>query len=343
MTDRQTDSAKPFRLSNQFLLLTYKSHLDKLAFREWFETNWPNRVANLFIAHESGDEDDPYLHSHISIAFTKAFQSRNARVFDFQNIHPHIKILPSRKAFEDSLIYITKEDITAVPPNIIQLMNDNLVTRIHRADDLLDAMTKNCRRPSDALGIATIFGLKQRELKRFSWQPYSDFHHFVLDLNDTEPDTRSVYWFYDPIGNTGKTKLSKYLRVNFPQHWFITKDMGTSRDAATIITNALHAGWNQHGIIIDLPRCAENHNRMYQYIEEITDGLVTSQKYNGRSEVFDSPHVVIFANWLPKTESLSKDRWNHIYQIKPDGSLLQLTLNMVEAIKGSPTYNQNNH
>ena len=48
----------------------------------------------------------------------------------------------------------------------------------------------------------------------------------------------------------------------------------------------------------------------YNAIEQLKDGLVFSSKYEGGVKMFNPPHVIIFANWLPDVKTLSEDRWN---------------------------------
>jgi len=90
----------------------------------------------------------------------------------------------------------------------------------------------------------------------------------------------------------------------------MTTDLGTSRDAATILYNSLNMGWTGHCIFMNLTRNCEHHDRMYDYIEAIKDGRLTLQKYSGCTVRFDNPHVVILANWLPKVEKLSLYKWD---------------------------------
>jgi len=309
-----------FRFQNSMAMLTYKTHLDKSKYVEWFT----NKIAKpLFIrlAHETGsaeDEEDKYDHTHVIFKLKTAFQTRDQRFFDYESIHPHIKVYKYNKALEDAKKYIAKED----PENSDLLIDDgpNVAEKIWDQKTLQDAV-KLCKSASEAMGIIAIYNLKksavvidEEDLPKQKWQ--KDFIQ-ERKLPPTAAQRRQVTWYVDEIGNTGKTNLARYLLVTEPNSWFIAKDMGTSRDCATIVQNALATGWNGHGIILDLPRTAMNHDRMYAYIEEIKDGLVTSQKYSGKTSVFNKPHLIIFANWKPKCYNLSVDRWDIRY-IKRD-------------------------
>ena len=44
-------------------------------------------------------------------------------------------------------------------------------------------------------------------------------------------------------------------------------------------------------------------------MESIKNGRVFSAKYESKMKVFDPPHVICFANFEPKREAMSADRW----------------------------------
>lgn len=158
-------------------------------------------------------------------------------------------------------------------------------------------------------------------MSRYKYEPDQPWQLELVREIEGEPLYRKIIWIYDEIGNRGKTALGKWLFVTQPNKWYYAKDCGTTRDASTIIQNALSSGWTAWGIVIDLPRSAENHIRMYTYLEEFADGIVTTQKYSGKTIAFDSPWVVVFANWPPTlNKTLSLDRWD-IREIQADGTV----------------------
>lgn len=69
-------------------------------------------------------------------------------------------------------------------------------------------------------------------------------------------------------------------------------------------------------IMLDIPR-ANNGNVSYASLESIKNGLVCNHKYETGTKVFNSPHVVVFANFPPvEPDKLSSDRW-HIENLMP--------------------------
>ena len=47
----------------------------------------------------------------------------------------------------------------------------------------------------------------------------------------------------------------------------------------------------------------------YQAIEAIKNGIFYNTKYESKMITYNSPHVIIFANFFPDITKLSSDRW----------------------------------
>ena len=52
-------------------------------------------------------------------------------------------------------------------------------------------------------------------------------------------------------------------------------------------------------------------------IEEIKNGCFASSKYESKMVIMNSPHILCFANELPDTQKLSRDRWN-LHDLNPE-------------------------
>lgn len=312
---------KAFRFQCDKGLLTYKTHINKEKYIAWFAKKIKQEPIFIRIGHETG-EDETYNHSHVVFQTAKRIDTTSERFFDYKKIHPHIKKLPGKKAINDAKKYIAKED----PENEDLLEEENIADAIWRKTDIKDALRAFCKKPSDAGGIITMYNMKADNIEITDEDiPSEPWHEEFMTNTAERPNRRQkrqVTWYYDKKGGAGKTMLARYLKITEPNKWFVAKDMGTSKDAATVISNALSSGWTSHGIIIDFPRSAENHKRIYSYIEEIKDGFVTTQKYQGATCVFNIPHLIVFANWLPKFYMLSRDRWNVRTLKRVDGEVI---------------------
>lgn len=114
----------------------------------------------------------------------------------------------------------------------------------------------------------------------------------------TEPDDRSIHWFYDRNGNNGKTVFAKYMAV---RHGATVLSSGKTADLAYICDSP-------RIVIFNLARSVEDRFN-YQALESIKDGMILSAKYESKMKLFNPPHVIVLANWLPDMEALSRDRW----------------------------------
>lgn len=136
---------------------------------------------------------------------------------------------------------------------------------------------------------------------------FKEWQQNILDLIKTEPDFRSIYWYYEEKGNVGKTALAKYILCNNKKTAIILA--GKSND----MFHGIAKHKEEHGIypqivIIDCPRSVQDFIN-YGAIEQIKNGLIYSGKYEGSQIIFDNPHVIVFANKLPDGSKLSLDRF----------------------------------
>lgn len=310
-----------WKLAATRLMLTYKTHIDKDTMREWWRVEFdPKRVE---MAHENGhkkkeakddEEVRDYPHTHVFVEFKKQFQTRDARKFDYEEIHPHIKQVMTRKHHDSIFQYLCKEDHSND-----HLMEEigGLVKKVWRANTIQEAVVDNVERPSDVMGIVALYKLKPTEYDVVEpvWRPWQ---REIIRLLTGIPDDRTVHWVVDVEGACGKTFLAKYLHMKGQA--YCVSAFGGMRDVGTIIATAIENGWDKKAFIADLPRDAEE-KAIYEPIEAIKNGLVTSTKYVGSSMCFPSPHVIVFANFSPQKYRLSRDRWR-TYSIDPSSGEL---------------------
>ena len=145
----------------------------------------------------------------------------------------------------------------------------------------------------------------EQEYKDVVWNA---FQQCVFSIIKGPVDTRKVHWFYDPVGNTGKSYLCKYL--------LMTKSVilvdGKKQDVLHQIVM-----WNESrksdelidAVIIDLPRDSI-HSFHYSLLETLKNGFIQSGKYEGGRVIFPIPHVIVFANQQPDYSKWSEDRYS---------------------------------
>jgi len=142
--------------------------------------------------------------------------------------------------------------------------------------------------------------IKESLLEDYKDVKWNEFQTELLDIIEGSVDDRKVYWYYDYVGNQGKSYISKYLQL--------TKDVYYITGGKQ---NDILYGYQGEGIvIIDLARTyADNLEHIYTIIENLKNGQYLSTKYETKQKLFKVPHIIVMANFKPDQSKLSKDRW----------------------------------
>ena len=122
----------------------------------------------------------------------------------------------------------------------------------------------------------------------------------------TEPDDRTINWYWEPTGNRGKSAFVKYMIV---KHKVLYCCGAKYSDIMNLVFNQDMDECSC--VIFDIPRAYKN-TISFAALESIKDGKVCNTKYETGVKVFNSPHVIVFSNFEPELDSddLSVDRWN---------------------------------
>lgn len=144
----------------------------------------------------------------------------------------------------------------------------------------------------------------KNELRLLNPAMFYDWQKDVINIINTEPDDRAVYWYWSSEGNKGKSSFVKYL---IAKHKATPVVSGKYSD----ICNLIHKTDMDccRLIVFDIPRNNGN-NVSYSAIESIKNGMIVNTKYETGFKIFNPPHVIIFCNEPPETHKLSDDRWN---------------------------------
>ena len=126
-----------------------------------------------------------------------------------------------------------------------------------------------------------------------------DWEKNIINIIKNEPDDRTIYWFWEPNGCSGKTSFCKYLYLKYGA----IPIEGRKND---ILYCA--ACFESDIYVIDLERSLENYVS-YAAIEKIKNGFYMCSKYESKPICRNNPHVIIFANFEPDYDKLSIDRW----------------------------------
>lgn len=281
-------------------MLTYKTHVAKetLPAVVGVETKF------LRAAHENADPNDKYEHTHVLVELAKKPNIRNPRAFDIGDIHPNIQLIKTKVHWTNSLAYIAKED----PANAdLKNAKESIANKVWGCETLQEALTRHCEYASEAAGIIALWNSKPRVTHEETEVTFRPWQQSVIDCLDRPPHPRKIHWYCDIRGSAGKSWLTKYLCRHRGAQAFT--QFGGQKDTATIIKNALDAGWNGKIAIVDLPRQCEDKS-IYEPLEAMKNGMITAIKYQGQTMDWDAGHIIVFANFPPKRGMWSEDRYD---------------------------------
>lgn len=139
--------------------------------------------------------------------------------------------------------------------------------------------------------------IAQTKIKPFDMPMPRQWQADLIELLQQEPDDRTILWVVDYAGGKGKTFLAKHLVSKY--NAFYTNG-GKS-------TDIFYAYQGQRIAIFDFVRETQDFVN-YGALEAIKNGLFSSNKYESVMKHFDSPHVLVLANFEPARGKLSEDR-----------------------------------
>ena len=143
----------------------------------------------------------------------------------------------------------------------------------------------------------------------------------------TDPDPRKIFWYFDLIGNTGKTYFAK-LTYQLDKFTAVVQG-GQAKDIYHIISKRAN---DTKTVILDMSRSSQ-YLIDYNLIENVKNGYFQSGKYNSTMTIMPIPHIVVFANFRPNINKLSLDRWDVRRLSKKDKKIIVYKYNRKELRK----------
>lgn len=217
------------------------------------------------IGREIGENETPHLQGY--------FCAKNqVRFSTLKNKFPKVHWEKAKGNLKQNYNYCTKDG--------------NFITNIETEENFREKLKNECL----------------IEYKNVVWKHWQQE---IIDTCNEVADNRTINWYWEPDGNSGKSFLAKYL--------CITKNVviaeGKKNDVFNQINTCIMQGRKPEIIILDIPRYNLEYIN-YGLIEQVKNGCVYSGKYEGGMCIFKSPHIFIFANEEPDIDKMSLDRWN---------------------------------
>ena len=171
----------------------------------------------------------------------------------------------------------------------------------------LKACVEYCSKIKTRIGPTNINGFEiPEEIITISEEDLEVWQQEIVDLIEDEPHGRAIHWYWDCKGGIGKTEFCKYLFVHKPDVMYVNGKGADMKYAVAAFVEKHKRG--PKIVLLDFPRDYEKYVS-YAGMEQIKNGIFFSGKYESNTVVFNTPHVLCFANFPPNLASLSEDRW----------------------------------
>ena len=146
--------------------------------------------------------------------------------------------------------------------------------------------------------IETILNLELTKVIPMEGVMLNAWQQEVMDICSGPINPREFHWFWEPVGNVGKSFMCNYLRRN---HGATSLSNGKTCDIAYLYKPSRIVVW-------DFSRSTDLEKINYHVMEQLSNGWITSTKYQSMVKNFDPPHQIVFANAPPPHGKLSEDR-----------------------------------
>lgn len=224
-----------------------------------------SKECQFIFGKEKGSKDTPHIQGYIKYKNARSFNSIKKKI-------PKAHIEKAKGTLKQNYDYCSKEK--------------NFITNI-------DFRSKIQIIKDDVL---------KEEYTDVVWKPWQQQ---IIDDLKIKADSRKILWYWEEIGNIGKSYLVKYLALT--QDVIIAE--GKKDNIFNQINNLYIKGIQPRLIILDIPRSSLDYIN-YSAIEQIKNGCIYSGKYEGGQCIFNRPHIIIFANEPPKKREMSIDKWD---------------------------------
>lgn len=178
-----------------------------------------------------------------------------------------------------------------VVPTVTEIVNSEFLHLYMRYSDKIMRLCRDLLPPPDLIGD---------QVPRLNWQTVS-----AARAQADVPNPRSIDFFVDPEGNSGKSWMTRYLLTKMPEKVQVLM-VGKRDDLAFAIDESKSV------FLFDIPR---GNMTFFQYniVEMLKNGLLFSPKYSSMTKVWRSvPYVAVFSNEAPDMDQMTPDRYNII-------------------------------
>ena len=127
-----------------------------------------------------------------------------------------------------------------------------------------------------------------------------------LEIVTGTPSSRKVRWFWENVGNVGKSWMARYLTLH---HDALILGAMKKLDLLHAIAKTIQG---KKVVVFDLTRSNEEGavKVVYEVIEQLLNRVIHSGKYDSQTIFIQKVHILVFANFEPDRNAMSSDRWD---------------------------------
>lgn len=157
---------------------------------------------------------------------------------------------------------------------------------------------------------------RKPELKQVLENPYPWQSFFLEQILSLTPDSRTVDWLVDPVGNTGKSSFARAYVSSEPTDAIIIKIDNSDRMELAFICKIMsyrdRYNKDPRVVFFDFPRAVDQKKVLAAtaLMEDAKSGhLETTFGGKHREVQISNVHIVVLSNTAPDLSVLSVDRW----------------------------------
>lgn len=127
-----------------------------------------------------------------------------------------------------------------------------------------------------------------------------------LEIVTSTPSDRKVRWYWENVGNVGKSWMARYLTLH---HDALILGAMKKLDLLHAIAKTISG---KKVVVFDLTRSNEEGavKVVYEVIEQLLNRVIHSGKYDSQTIFIQKVHILVFANFEPDRAAMSHDRWD---------------------------------
>ena len=261
----------------------------------------------LVVGREQGESGTPHLQGFV--VFTRALS--RVRVSGFL---PRAHVEPARGSSHQAATYCQKDgDFDEYGTIPLQQGANNVLESLYEwADEFIASNKRAPTSPEIAREHPTAYLRYPRVTRLFEArapQPAiregepREWQQILHDELEGEANDRSIIFYVDPEGATGKSWFQGWYISKYPEKSQVLS-LGKRDDLAHSIDPTKKI------FFFNIPR---DGMQFFQYtiLEQLKDRMIYSPKYNSKMKFLHSvPHVVVFCNEAPNMHKMTDDRYD---------------------------------